>query len=42
MTDFPHERRRLFGQAALENWLVAVITALLAFIFLGIVPHMYW
>jgi hypothetical protein len=42
MTDFSHERRRFFAQAAVENWLLAIITALLALIFLGILPHMNW
>jgi hypothetical protein len=42
MTDFSHERQRFFAQAAVENWLLAIVTALLALIFLGILPHMNW
>jgi hypothetical protein len=39
MTDFLHGQRRVFAQAAMENWLLAIATALLAFLLLGVLPH---
>jgi hypothetical protein len=42
MTDFPHERRSGLRPSALDNWALAIATALVALIVLGIVPHVHW
>jgi hypothetical protein len=40
MTDFPHnDRRSVLHPSALDNWAVAVATALVALIVLGVLPH---
>jgi hypothetical protein len=40
MTDFPHERRRVLAPTALDNWALAIATALVALIVLGVLPHL--
>ncbi len=39
MTDFPHEPERV---SRLEAWALALATALVALIAVGIVPHVHW
>ena len=39
MSDFPHDSERISG---LEAWALALATALVALIAIGIVPHMHW
>jgi hypothetical protein len=39
MSDFPHESERISG---LETWALALATALVALIAIGIVPHIHW
>jgi hypothetical protein len=39
MTDFPHEPERV---SALEAWALALATALVALIAVGVVPHVHW
>lgn len=40
MTDLPHERRSAMAPTTLDNWAVAIATALVAFIVLGVLPHL--
>jgi hypothetical protein len=41
MTDFPHDRRRgALEPTALDTWAVAIATALVALIVLGVLPHL--
>jgi hypothetical protein len=41
MTDFSHdERRSVLHPSALDNWAVAIATALVALIVLGVLPHL--
>jgi hypothetical protein len=40
MTDLSHERRSVLERTALDNWAVAIATALVALIVLGILPHL--
>jgi hypothetical protein len=42
MTDLPHERRSDLPPGSLDNWAVAIATALVALIVLGILPHFPW
>jgi len=42
MTDFPHESRSVPQRGALDNWAVAIATALVALIVLGVLPHLSW
>ena len=42
MTDFPQDQRRVLAPEAPEDWLVAIATALLAFVLLGILPRLFW
>lgn len=42
MTDFPHEPQRLLARVSLEDWAVAIVSALLALILLGVLPHVHW
>jgi len=39
MSDLPHEPERV---SALEAWALALATALVALIAIGIVPHVHW
>jgi hypothetical protein len=39
MSDFPHKSERVSG---LEAWALALATALVALIAVGVVPHVYW
>ena len=40
MTDFPHDRRSILQPSALDNRAVAIATALVALIVLGVLPHL--
>jgi hypothetical protein len=42
VTDFPHDPQRLLARWSLDAWAVAITTALLAFILLGILPRVHW
>lgn len=42
MTDFPHDPQRLLTRLSLDDWAVAIATALLALILLGILPRIHW
>lgn len=39
MTDLPHESRSALQPGPLDNWAVAIATALVALIALGVLPH---
>jgi hypothetical protein len=39
MSDFPHKSERVSG---LEVWALALATALIALITVGVVPHVHW
>lgn len=39
MTDFPHGPQRFAPQSSLENWLLAIATALAVLLVLGVLPH---
>jgi hypothetical protein len=41
VTDFP-DPQRLPTHLSLDNWAVAIATALLALILLGILPRIHW
>jgi hypothetical protein len=41
VTDFLHDPRRLLARLSLDDWAVAVATALLAFVLLGILPRIH-
>jgi hypothetical protein len=40
MTDLPHERRSALAPTWLDNWAVAIATALVVLIVLGVLPHL--
>ena len=40
MTDLPHERRSLLQSGALDSWAVAIATALVTLIVLGVLPRL--
>jgi hypothetical protein len=42
VSDFPQEQRHLLADISPDDWVVAVATALLAFVLLGILPRMFW
>jgi hypothetical protein len=42
VTDFPHHPQRLLARLRLDSWAVAIATALLALILLGILPRIHW
>jgi hypothetical protein len=42
MSDFPHEPPRLAPQGTLEDWLLAIATALVALLAIGVLPHIHW
>jgi hypothetical protein len=42
MTDFPRERPRFAPQASPQDWLLAVATAELALLVIGMLPHVKW
>jgi len=42
VSDFPQEQRRFLAHVSPEDWLVALITALAAFVLLGILPRLFW
>ena len=42
VTDFPQEQRHVMARISSEDWLVAIATALLAFVLLGILPRLFW
>jgi hypothetical protein len=39
MSDFPHEPKRI---SALEAWTLALATALVALIAIGVLPRVHW
>ena len=39
MTDFPHDERG-GAPSALDNWALAIATAFVALIILGVLPHL--
>ncbi|HEX5211924.1 MAG TPA: hypothetical protein VFW22_09345 [Pseudolabrys sp.] len=41
MTDFPQDERRVLAPAA-QDWLIALATALVALVLLGILPRLFW
>ena len=41
MTDFPHEQPNGLTHVSAQDWLVALATALLALLLLGILPRMF-
>jgi hypothetical protein len=41
MTDFPHDSPRLAPHHPLEDWLLAIATALAALLVLGVLPSLY-
>ena len=42
MTDFPQDHPHVVPRSALEDWLIAIATALVALVLLGIVPRLFW
>jgi hypothetical protein len=42
MTDFSHEPRRLLQRITLDSWAVAIATAFVALVVLGILPRVPW
>jgi hypothetical protein len=42
LSELPQEQRHLLAHVSPEDWLVALITALAAFVLLGILPRMFW
>ena len=42
MTDFPQDHPQIVRRSALEDWLIAAATALVALVLLGILPRLFW
>ena len=42
MTDFPRDERRFLTPIMPQDWLVAIATALAAFVLLGVLPRLFW
>jgi hypothetical protein len=42
MTHLPHARRSVSQLSAVDNWALAIATALVALIVLGVLPHLSW
>ena len=42
MTDFPQEQRHILARVSPQDWLVAIATALLALVLLGVLPRLFW
>jgi hypothetical protein len=42
VSDLPQEQRRLLAHVSPEDWLVALITAVAAFVLLGVLPRLFW
>lgn len=42
MTDFPQDERRVLAPAAARDWLIALATALVALVLLGVLPRLFW
>jgi hypothetical protein len=42
VTDLPQEQRPLLADVSPDDWLVAIGTALLALLLLGILPRLFW
>jgi hypothetical protein len=42
VTDFRHDPQRLLARLSLDDWAVAIATALVALILLGILPRIHW
>jgi len=42
VSDLPQEQRHLLAHVSPEDWLVALATALVAFVLLGVLPRLFW
>jgi hypothetical protein len=42
VTDFSQDERRVLAPGAPEDWVIALATALIAFVLLGILPRLFW
>jgi hypothetical protein len=42
MIDFRQDPKSSPAQSSLESWTIAIATALVAFILLGVLPHVQW
>jgi len=42
VTDFPRDERRFLTPIMPQDWLVAIATALAAFVLLGVLPRLFW
>jgi hypothetical protein len=42
MTDLPRDPQRLLARLAVDDWAIAIATALLALILLGLLPRIQW
>ena len=42
MTDFTQEQPHVLARISPEDWLVAIATALVAFVLLGVLPRLFW
>ncbi|MGH6664385.1 MAG: hypothetical protein ACREB2_05720 [Pseudolabrys sp.] len=42
MSVFPHQQRNELAHVSPEDWLLAIGTALLALVLLGILPRLFW
>ncbi len=42
VSDFPHEQQSDLSHVSPEDWLLAIGSALLALVLLGVLPHMFW
>ena len=42
MTDFPRDERRVLAPTVAQDWLIALATALIALMLLGVLPRVFW
>jgi hypothetical protein len=42
VSDLPQEQRYFLARVSPEDWLVALATALVAFVLLGVLPRLFW
>jgi hypothetical protein len=42
VSDLPQQQRHLLAHVSPEDWLVALATALVAFVLLGVLPRLFW